>query len=130
MAQSVTGNFGTPEQDLNKIRNHFYAHNRRVELHRILDEVQSESIGTADPNNYATFDIAKILKDEGQDEKPDPSKPYSLGPKFSDWDEQRAEWLKNDPDFPNFRGPNKPCVLLVTGSSLKPCENPVGYHYF
>ncbi|KAF2310963.1 hypothetical protein GH714_018795 [Hevea brasiliensis] len=63
------------------------------------------------------------------DEKPDPNKPFSLGPKISDWDEQRAEWLRKNPNFPNFIGPNKPRVLLVTGSSPKPCENPVGDHY-
>ncbi|KAI6704459.1 hypothetical protein NL676_007421 [Syzygium grande] len=61
--------------------------------------------------------------------KRDPSKPYSLGPRISDWDEQRAEWLRNNPDFPDFIRPNKPRVLLVTGSSPKPCENPVGDHY-
>ncbi|EXB56092.1 Xyloglucan 6-xylosyltransferase [Morus notabilis] len=33
------------------------------------------------------------------------------------------------PDFPNFFALNKPRVLLVTDSSLKPCKNPVGDHY-
>ncbi|KAM1195211.1 hypothetical protein ACFX13_022244 [Malus domestica] len=130
------GKFGTPEQDFNDIRERFYTHNRRVEPHRVLEEATPETNQKdADPagqsNNYAEFDISKILKDEPatDDEKRDPNQPYSLGPKISDWDEQRSDWLKKNPGFPNFVGPNKPRVLLVTGSSPKPCENPVGDHY-
>ncbi|KAL6185972.1 hypothetical protein ACLB2K_042094 [Fragaria x ananassa] len=124
------GKFGTPEQDFNDIRERFYSHNRRVEPHRVLEEVETTT-KTTDANNYATFDISKILKDEegGDEWKKDPNAPYSLGPKISDWDAQRGEWLKQNPNFPNFLGPTKPRVLLVTGSSPKPCENPVGDHY-
>ncbi|KAL7220689.1 hypothetical protein ACSBR2_013552 [Camellia fascicularis] len=130
------GKFGTPQEDFNEIRDHFYS-SRRAEPRRVLEEAQtitatttaSGSGDTASDNSYATFDITKILVDEGEDEKPDPNKPYSLGPKISDWDEQRADWLGKNPSFPNFIGPNKPRVLLVTGSSPKPCENPVGDHY-
>ncbi|CAK8563690.1 unnamed protein product [Lathyrus sativus] len=123
------GKFGTPEQDLNEIQQ-FYSRGRRVEPRRVLEEVQSSESTTDNSNNYATFDISKILKDEdGDDEKRDPNIPYTLGPKISDWDEQRSSWLSKNPDYPNFIGPNKPRVLLVTGSSPKPCENPVGDHY-
>ncbi|KAG6482447.1 probable xyloglucan 6-xylosyltransferase 1 [Zingiber officinale] len=67
---------------------------------------------------------------EGDEEAPlDPPKPYSLGPKISDWDRQRAEWLSRHPDRPSFLAPSKPRVLLVTGSSPNPCENPVGDHF-
>ncbi|KAJ6771071.1 XYLOGLUCAN 6-XYLOSYLTRANSFERASE 5-RELATED-RELATED [Salix koriyanagi] len=83
-----------------------------------------------DPNSYASFDINKLQVDEGEDdESPDSDKPYSLGPKISDWDRKRAEWLRENPSFPSFVGPNKPRVLLVTGSSPKPCENRIGDHY-
>ncbi|OIW18476.1 hypothetical protein TanjilG_13228 [Lupinus angustifolius] len=128
------GKFGTPEQDLNKIRNHLSSRGgRRVEPRRVLEEVKSDTTTTttADSNNYATFDISKILVDEGgEDEfKRDPNIPYTLGPKISDWDQQRSNWLQSNPDYPNFVGPTKPRVLLVTGSSPKPCENPVGDHY-
>ncbi|MBA0827801.1 hypothetical protein Goarm_012549, partial [Gossypium armourianum] len=109
------------------------AHSKRVESRRLLEEAQNDAAqgDNNDNKNYAEFDIAKILIDEeeGEKEKPDPNKPYSLGPKISDWDQQISEWLKTNPDFPNFIGPNKPRVLLVTGSSPKPCENPVGDHY-
>lgn len=113
---------------------HSDAHNKRVESRRLLEDAQNDAAqgdNNNDNKNYAEFDIAKILIDEeeGEKEKPDPNKPYSLGPKISDWDQQRSEWHKTNPDFPNFIGPNKPRVLLVTGSSPKPCENPVGDHY-
>ncbi|KAK2649440.1 hypothetical protein Ddye_016929 [Dipteronia dyeriana] len=42
---------------------------------------------------------------------------------------QRSNWLKDHPNFPNFIGASKPRVLLVTGSSPKECDNPVGDHY-
>ncbi|GMJ02062.1 xylosyltransferase 1, XYG XYLOSYLTRANSFERASE 1 [Hibiscus trionum] len=104
---------------------------KRVDTRRLLEEAENAAAQADNNNNndksYAEFDIAKILVDEeGENEKPDPNKPYSLGPKISDWDQQRSEWLTNNP---NFIGPNKPRVLLVTGSSPKPCENPVGDHY-
>ncbi|XP_042518131.1 xyloglucan 6-xylosyltransferase 2-like [Macadamia integrifolia] len=124
------GKFGTPEQDFKEIKDHLYFR-KRAEPHRVLEEAQTTTTETTTENkNYNTFDPTKIAVDEeGDDEKPDPSKPYSLGPKISDWDEQRTKWLANNPGFPNFIAPNKPKVLLVTGSSPKPCENPVGDHY-
>ncbi|KAF2539753.1 hypothetical protein F2Q68_00018627 [Brassica cretica] len=132
------GKFGTPEQDLDEIRQHFQPSRKRAEPHRVLEEIQtggdssSSTSGdgnSAGSNNYETFDINKIFVDEGEEDKPDPNKPYTLGPKIPDWDEQRSDWLAKNPTFPNFIGPNKPRVLLVTGSAPKPCENPVGDHY-
>lgn len=126
------GKFGTPEQDLDEIRQHFQTSRKRAEPHRVLEEIQTgvgggvggggggssgDGGGGGGSNNYETFDINKIFVDEGEEEKPDPNKPYTLGPKISDWDEQRSEWLAKNPSFPNFIGPNKPRVLLVTGSA-------------
>ncbi|XVF62589.1 hypothetical protein PTKIN_Ptkin09bG0020600 [Pterospermum kingtungense] len=128
----------TPEipgsSEENNDDHHSYASIKRVESRRVLlEEVSQNDAAQGEKNDksYAEFDISKILVDEedGEKVKPDPNKPYSLGPKISDWDQQRSEWLKNNPNFPNFIGPNKPRVLLVTGSSPKPCENPVGDHY-
>src|SRR5262249_17370347 len=97
------GKFGTPEQDFNDLREHFYASRKHAEPHRVLEEAQPDTASTQNDNNnsnnYASFDISKILVDEGEDEKPDPSKPYSLGPKISNWDEQRVEWLRRNPNF-------------------------------
>ncbi|KAG9139666.1 hypothetical protein Leryth_020094 [Lithospermum erythrorhizon] len=128
------GKFGTPEKDLDDIRETFSYIRKRSEPRRILEEAETVDMDTKndDDNNYATFDIKKILVDEEDNEpefKRDPNVEYSLGPKIHDWDEQRGQWLKKHLDFPNFIMPNKPRVLLVTGSSPKPCENPVGDHY-
>ncbi|CDY50378.1 BnaCnng19100D [Brassica napus] len=115
------GKFGTPEQDLDEIHQHFQPSRKRAEPHRVLEEIQTggdSSSSTSGDGNSA-----------GKEDKPDPNKPYTLGPKISDWDEQRSDWLAKNPTFPNFIGPNKPRVLLVTGSAPKPCENPVGDHY-
>ncbi|CAM8894360.1 unnamed protein product [Rhodiola kirilowii] len=104
------GKFGTPEQDFVEIRDHLYSSRKRAD--RVLEEVKpdaSSSSGgsSSDPNNYQEFDINKLFKDEGPEEKPDPNKEYSLGPKISDWDEQRAKWLKENPRFSNFIGPEQ-----------------------
>nr|XP_025694659.1 xyloglucan 6-xylosyltransferase 2 isoform X2 [Arachis hypogaea] len=119
------GKFGTPQQDFDNLRHHLNSHRR------VLEEQHSEKTTTTS-NNYATFDISTILVDEppSKDEiTRDPKAPYTLGPRITNWDQQRKRWLQQNPNFPNFIAPNKPRVLLVTGSSPKPCENPVGDHY-
>ncbi|XP_044502637.1 xyloglucan 6-xylosyltransferase 2-like [Mangifera indica] len=137
------GKFGTPEQDLTEIRNHFYFHSRKrgAESHRVLkDKLQMTSASSETSNstnstfpkastNYNEFDFSEISDDKEEDEKPDWHKHYSLGPKISDWDERKLKWLKDNSKFSNFVGDKKPRVLLVTGSSPRACENPVGDHY-
>ncbi|MQM03122.1 hypothetical protein Taro_035897, partial [Colocasia esculenta] len=118
------GKFGTPGQDFEEIRSRLQS--RRSSLpHRALVEDSSSSSSSSSSSNKVHG-----AADDGDDDKPsDPGKPYSLGPKISDWDEQRARWLATHPERPSFLAPGKPRVLLVTGSSPKPCENPVGDHY-
>ncbi|XP_074315862.1 putative xyloglucan 6-xylosyltransferase 5 [Silene latifolia] len=53
---------------------------------------------------------------------------YTLGPRIDDWDSQRQNWLKQNPGFPNVVN-GKDRVLLVTGSTPNPCDNPSGDHY-
>ncbi|XP_022635046.1 xyloglucan 6-xylosyltransferase 2 [Vigna radiata var. radiata] len=126
------GKFGTPEQDFIDIRNRFYSR-KLPENYRHLGELQSTTSNDSNSTtDYNAFDINTILVDEPEDvnrEKLNPEEPYRLGPKISTWDEQRSRWLRNNPNLSNFVLPNKPRVLLVTGSSPKPCENPVGDHY-
>ncbi|XP_008664259.1 calcium uniporter protein 3, mitochondrial-like [Zea mays] len=43
-------------------------------------------------------------------------------------DAARAAWHRRHPETPPFLNDIKPRVLLVMGSSPKPCENPVGDH--
>ncbi|KAG6496515.1 probable glycosyltransferase 2 [Zingiber officinale] len=54
---------------------------------------------------------------------------FTLGPKISDWDDQRRRWLDQNPGFPSWRPDGKPRILLVTGSTPNPCENPMCDHY-
>lgn len=83
------------------------------ETNRILAEIRSDG----DPN-------------DPNDAEPDfnPNATYTLGPKISDWDEQRRIWLQQNPEFPNSVA-GKPRILLVTGSPPNPCDNPIGDHY-
>ncbi|GLJ14963.1 hypothetical protein SUGI_0244260 [Cryptomeria japonica] len=119
------GKFGTPGQDLAEIREHLIV-GRRGEPHRVLTEAAiNEGGGKAEAGG--------VVEEEEEPEEPeverDPNGPlYSLGPKISDWDEQRSEWLKKNPGFPNFLPNGRPRILLVTGSAPKACENPVGDH--
>ncbi|CAM6128469.1 unnamed protein product [Calypogeia fissa] len=53
---------------------------------------------------------------------------FTLGPKITDWDQQRAAWLEKNPDMKNT-DPHKPKVLLLTGSQPWPCQSSVGDHY-
>ncbi|XP_031492022.1 probable xyloglucan 6-xylosyltransferase 5 [Nymphaea colorata] len=53
---------------------------------------------------------------------------YTLGPKITDWDEQRKLWLAQNPEFPSYID-GKPRILLVTGSQPNPCDNAIGDHY-
>ncbi|XP_057948023.1 probable xyloglucan 6-xylosyltransferase 5 [Malania oleifera] len=78
--------------------------------------------------------IAEIRSD-GDPSDPDdpmdsinPNVTYTLGPKISDWDDQRKRWLASNPDFPNFVN-DKARILLVSGSPPNPCDNPIGDHY-
>ncbi|KAF5443376.1 hypothetical protein F2P56_035935 [Juglans regia] len=84
------------------------------ETKRILDEIRSDD-EPSDPNEPPEPEI-------------NPNITYSLGPKISNWDEERRSWLAKNPEFPSsVKG--KARVLLVTGSPPKPCDNPIGDHY-
>ncbi|GAA0144235.1 transferase [Lithospermum erythrorhizon] len=127
------GKFGTPEQDLIEIRETFSYIRKRADPRRFLEKrKQTNNVGSSNSNNYATFDIRKFLADEEDNEEVferASNEAYRLGAKILDWDEQRAQWLKKHPGLLSFLAPNKPRVLLVTGSSPKPCENAIGDHY-
>ncbi|CAL5098290.1 unnamed protein product [Urochloa decumbens] len=106
------------------------------DIERILAEIRSDSdpddvvilaghgVSSSSPNATAAAlanfsSSATVIK----------VKEYSLGPKVSDWDAQRQEWLSQHPDFPSRDTRGRPRVLLVTGSPPGPCDNPAGDHY-
>ncbi|KAG6404006.1 hypothetical protein SASPL_136240 [Salvia splendens] len=84
------------------------------ETNRILAEIRSDK----DPSD----------PDEGPERFLSLNDTFSLGPRISNWDEDRKVWLEKNPQFPNFvKG--KPRILLVTGSQPAPCDNAIGDHY-
>ncbi|GFZ17591.1 xyloglucan xylosyltransferase 5 [Actinidia rufa] len=97
-------NLGTSDADA--INSHLVQ-----ETNRILAEIRSDS----DPDDLAEPDI-------------NPNVTYTLGPKISNWDQERKIWLDQNPQFPNFLN-GKSRILLVTGSPPNPCDNPIGDHY-
>jgi xyloglucan 6-xylosyltransferase len=96
----------------------------------------------------ATFQVgltrtSRVLQAQAEDETPydaaiagkfvpevkwDPSKPFSLGPKISNWDQQRRVWNDRNP-MRNVTRDGKPKILLVSGSQPGPCGNPLGDFY-
>ncbi|GLT73050.1 hypothetical protein SLA2020_449360 [Shorea laevis] len=53
---------------------------------------------------------------------------HALGPRISNWDEERKNWLTKNPEFPNYVN-GKARVLLATGSPPGPCDTQIGDHY-
>lgn len=84
------------------------------ETNRILAEIRSDKDPTDPDDNDSQFFS--------------PNSTYSLGPKISDWDLQRLNWLSQNPNFPATLN-GKARILLVTGSPPGPCDNPIGDHY-
>ncbi|WOL15667.1 hypothetical protein Cni_G24448 [Canna indica] len=99
------------------------------DIDRILREIRSDSEpdevnqipfgfnSAAAALNYTSADVIAAAAN------------YTLGPKISDWDEQRQRWLSDNPGFPSRSPSGKPRILLVTGSPPNPCDNPIGDHY-
>lgn len=117
------GKFGTPAQDFEEIKHHFHQTqlHRKQQASRVLAEVVEE--------RRKPLSAAVQIDDVDDDPKPDPRKPYSLGPKISDWNQQRQDWMSKNPSRASSLPNGKPRILLVTGSQPTACDNPVGDHY-
>ncbi|KAF5734131.1 putative glycosyltransferase 5 [Tripterygium wilfordii] len=79
--------------------------------------------------------LAEIRSDDDPTDPEDPSQSnfnpnvtYTLGPKISNWDQERKAWLEQNSEFPNFIN-GKAKILLLSGSPPKPCDNAIGDHY-
>ncbi|KAH0468822.1 hypothetical protein IEQ34_002054 [Dendrobium chrysotoxum] len=106
------------------------------DIERILREIRSDS--EPDEAVTAQFSIAAVVNITTSDNVTlagadaaayAAGKSYKLGPKVSDWDQQREQWLTANPGFPSRIAGGKPKILLVTGSPPNPCDNPIGDHY-
>jgi hypothetical protein len=121
------GRFGTPQQVLIELRQHFVSH-----PHRALAEHH-------DARSRASTTTTSSSSSSGRRDEPDPpprslrDPPYTLGPKISDWDEQRAAWHRRHPETPPFLNDIKPRVLRdgpahlprPTAEVLADCETAV-----
>lgn len=99
------GNLGSSDADA--VNQHLIE-----ETNRILAEIRSDG-DPDDPTDSEVFN---------------PNVTYTLGPKISNWDNERKIWLEKNSEFPNYVN-GKARILLVTGSPPKPCDNPIGDHY-
>lgn len=56
----------------------------------------------------------------------DPDLSYNIEKPVKNWDEKRREWLKH---HPSFAAGARERIVVLTGSQLKPCKNPIGDHF-
>jgi xyloglucan 6-xylosyltransferase len=89
------------------------------DIDRILREIRSDS----DPDSDPTVEYNSSLSISTDRVKTN----YTLGLKVTNWDQHRRNWLSFNPGF--SPDPNKPRILLITGSTPNPCEQPIGDHY-
>jgi len=102
-----------------------------------------QDTGNGSESQKVAEENARVLEEIRRKEDPDeekelemqidsnatyPNVTYTLGPRISDWDQQRIIWLKENPQFPSYVN-GKPRILLVTGSQPTPCDSSVGDHY-
>ncbi|KAE8781493.1 putative glycosyltransferase 3 [Hordeum vulgare] len=104
--------------------------------------------GDAAADAKVAEDIERILREIRSDSDPDEGdqpvdassgnsttmpvveeKNYTLGPSITRWNAKRRQWLSQNPGFPSRDARGNPRILLVTGSSPGPCDNPAGDHY-
>lgn len=87
------------------------------DIDRILREIRYDSDDRSDSGGLHTLDNST----------------YSLGPKISEWDDQRKTWMAQNKGSESILGgiygKGKDRMMLVTGSRPNPCDNPIGDHY-
>lgn len=104
------------------------------DIDRILAEIRSDSdpdeAGSGNRNDASSFMASfNATVNETNVAWRDLTVTYTLGPKISDWDEQRQAWLAGNPGFPSRFAGGRARILLVTGSQPAPCDNAIGDHY-
>ncbi|XP_062197789.1 probable glycosyltransferase 3 [Phragmites australis] len=100
------------------------------DIERILGEIRSDSepdYGDLDVD--ASSNSTVLYSGSGNASSPWTYRNYTLGPKVTDWNAQRRQWMSRNPGFPSHDASGKPKILLVTGSPPGPCDNPMGDHY-
>ncbi|XP_057791942.1 probable xyloglucan 6-xylosyltransferase 3 [Salvia miltiorrhiza] len=65
---------------------------------------------------------------DASEKTPNSNSSSILGPKITNWDEDKKLWRRRNPQFPYYIN-GRPKTYLVTGSPPRPCENAIGDHY-
>lgn len=115
------GQFGTPAQDFEEIRAHLRSATQEYRAARALAQIEED--------DGLTSERLPLENDVDEETRRDSSKPYSLGPKITDWDSEREQWKAENPGSSITTPNGRPRVLLVTGSQPSSCENPDGDHF-
>ena len=115
------GQFGTPAQDFEEIRAHLRSATQEYRAARALAQIEED--------DGSTSETLPLENDVDEETRRDSSKPYSLGPKITDWDSEREQWKAENYGSSNTTLNGRPRVLLVTGSQPSSCENPDGDHF-
>ncbi|EMS48021.1 Putative glycosyltransferase 3 [Triticum urartu] len=95
------------------------------DIERILREIRSDS----DPDDEDQLVVDASLSGNSTAMPVVEEKNYTLGPSITRWNAKRRQWLSQNPGFPSRDARGNPRILLVTGSSPGPCDNPAGDHY-
>ncbi|KAF7064521.1 hypothetical protein CFC21_070819 [Triticum aestivum] len=95
------------------------------DIERILREIRSDS----DPDDEDQLVVDASLSGNSTTMPVVEEKNYTLGPSITRWNAKRRQWLSQNPGFPSRDARGSPRILLVTGSSPGPCDNPAGDHY-
>ncbi|KAL2634826.1 hypothetical protein R1flu_006305 [Riccia fluitans] len=72
---------------------------------------------------------AQVVPLRGEQPEPEEGKLYHIYPNVSDWDKQRAAYLKKSKNRLDRKG-SKPRVLLVSGQGAKECPDVRGTHFY
>ncbi|GJN08128.1 hypothetical protein PR202_ga26020 [Eleusine coracana subsp. coracana] len=124
------GRFGTPQQDLIELRQHFVSHPHRA----LAEHHDARSRSSAAAATTASSTTTSSAGRQGRRARPrrrgrSGTRPTRSAPRSPDWDEQRRRLAPPPPGDAALPQRRQAPGLLVTGSSPKPCENPVGDHY-
>ncbi|KAF3338687.1 putative glycosyltransferase 5 [Carex littledalei] len=98
------------------------------DIDRILREIQTDSEPEPEDDSFTLMHHGNSTIHRWNYTEAVKAINYSLGPKISNWDHLRQVWLSQNPDFPS-QVSGKQRILLLTGSSPNPCNNPLGDHY-
>ncbi|XP_010238722.1 probable glycosyltransferase 3 [Brachypodium distachyon] len=99
------------------------------DIDRLLREIRSDAADEDDNIDLSPDNSTTTTLNGAATESTTTIKNYTLGPKITRWNAKRRQWQARHPGFPARDARGKPRILLVTGSSPGPCDDPAGDHF-